>query len=803
MFLAAVVVAGIIIFPVTASATDPYYTAFTRTAPNEGWHKLGMVGIEIEPMVNNHRAFVEVEDGWDIAEINVTQAVYTKDAVQNNIPGDQFQIWDSKGEVFVDWNDPGLSNLWDETDPVDSFQIWLKDAADWDEVDIRIEFMNVAMDGTGDIFANFKHIGTVGQFLTGYALIGEGLGSDLVLEVVDSSTFDKEGAVTIQIEESMVGSWIADENEMLELQLPQHFVWKDIPNEADRVVFGDHDVDDFGFEYSADGRTLYVWAEDASNNIETRIQFTATIEVEDSILAPKGDIIADVEGDYEATPDELLVGVYGEYGVEVTASGVNTVYSGKSEQVIADITIEEEVGNSIIDGRIVTLDLPDWAAWVEGSMGNFEDEELQLNFEDLRADGRQARFAVVNDEGDPATVVLEDFEIMLSTEARGDVVVEVSGNAGATGNAVVAKAEAPVNLYGEDVPYVESDAFGQELAEIYLEEKEAGILAAGGNVVLELDNHVEWESGVTVEVLGDEVDEENDIDDVGDIVDIGDFQTNESTLIIPIESQSNVASTIVINGTATIGADATPGESKVSLLATSDAVVDDDVYEISENANYFAEESLFDPLPFIDNTVVAMIDVDRPTDEDGDTDGDDEDPDRKQEEPEERNNVEPLKQGVTLFIGQTMYWFNGQETGIDVAPFIENGITFVPMRFIAQHFDVTADWGPKDARTEWVLFRIPNASKGVEFTIGSKNVEVIDEFTFGVLEEIEMEAPAQIRQGRTMIPMRAVADLLNVQLEWGPQPGPVEWVNFQSLSPGPSPDDVNGDDVNGDDVNGE
>ena len=62
-------------------------------------------------------------------------------------------------------------------------------------------------------------------------------------------------------------------------------------------------------------------------------------------------------------------------------------------------------------------------------------------------------------------------------------------------------------------------------------------------------------------------------------------------------------------------------------------------------------------------------------------------------------------QAVTMFIGARGFTQDGVGKTVDAAPFIENQRTFVPVRFLAEAFGATADYGPKNAPIEWVSFK--------------------------------------------------------------------------------------------------
>ena len=132
---------------------------------------------------------------------------------------------------------------------------------------------------------------------------------------------------------------------------------------------------------------------------------------------------------------------------------------------------------------------------------------------------------------------------------------------------------------------------------------------------------------------------------------------------------------------------------------------------------------------------------------------------------------EPLV--VTLYVDSLEYEINDEVNTMDVAPFIEDDRTFVPVSFIASAFGLEADWGPKEALTEWVTFE--NEDMLVEIEIGSPYITV----TEGFVERTETaDVAAQIVDDRTFLPLRAVGEIFGADFDWGPKEALTEWVSF-------------------------
>ncbi|MEZ4812370.1 MAG: stalk domain-containing protein [Caldisericia bacterium] len=122
---------------------------------------------------------------------------------------------------------------------------------------------------------------------------------------------------------------------------------------------------------------------------------------------------------------------------------------------------------------------------------------------------------------------------------------------------------------------------------------------------------------------------------------------------------------------------------------------------------------------------------------------------------------------IMLFtIGSKTAYVNGIEwpTQLDAAPFIveSSNRTVVPFRFIGERIGATLDYSPKDAAVEKVWYEIDSAVEGhvlvevwINKTTAKKN---------GIA--VEMDQAPLIRNGRTVVPIRFVAENLGAKVEW-------------------------------------
>ncbi|MGI6584257.1 MAG: copper amine oxidase N-terminal domain-containing protein [bacterium] len=135
----------------------------------------------------------------------------------------------------------------------------------------------------------------------------------------------------------------------------------------------------------------------------------------------------------------------------------------------------------------------------------------------------------------------------------------------------------------------------------------------------------------------------------------------------------------------------------------------------------------------------------------------------------------PAFNKVVLTIGANFAVVNGQVSEIDAPAFIEDGRTFVPVRFIAEAFGAEADWSPKDGPVEVVTLK----TEEMEIVIGIGQ----EYLTINRGEESEIktfDGAARIKDGRTYLPFRAIAEAFGTTVDYGTDAqGYVTWVSFE------------------------
>ena len=109
---------------------------------------------------------------------------------------------------------------------------------------------------------------------------------------------------------------------------------------------------------------------------------------------------------------------------------------------------------------------------------------------------------------------------------------------------------------------------------------------------------------------------------------------------------------------------------------------------------------------------------------------------------------------LTLTLDSTTLLKNDTALEMDVAPSIVNNRTMVPVRFIAEALDGMVDWDEK-LRTAYIAYQ----DSLVEIIIQAPELYVNGEV-------VAVDTPAQILEGRTMMPLRAVAEGLGLEVHY-------------------------------------
>lgn len=112
------------------------------------------------------------------------------------------------------------------------------------------------------------------------------------------------------------------------------------------------------------------------------------------------------------------------------------------------------------------------------------------------------------------------------------------------------------------------------------------------------------------------------------------------------------------------------------------------------------------------------------------------------------------KTEIIMVIGSDTPTVNGKEVKIDVPAQILDGRTMTPSRFVAESLGADVDWD--------------EAAKTVTVTNGTKTIKLVIDSNIALVdgEEVEIDVPATIIDGRTLTPSRFVAEALGADVDW-------------------------------------
>lgn len=118
--------------------------------------------------------------------------------------------------------------------------------------------------------------------------------------------------------------------------------------------------------------------------------------------------------------------------------------------------------------------------------------------------------------------------------------------------------------------------------------------------------------------------------------------------------------------------------------------------------------------------------------------------------------AEEMPGQIVLTVGQTEVFLDGTGVTLDTSPVVINGRTLIPLRFVGESFGSTVTWD--------------NIRKEIQIAVGTKNILLwIGKNTASVNgENIVLDVAPQLAQGRTMVPLRFVAEAFGCQVDFEP-----------------------------------
>ncbi|MDI6799567.1 MAG: stalk domain-containing protein [Actinomycetota bacterium] len=113
---------------------------------------------------------------------------------------------------------------------------------------------------------------------------------------------------------------------------------------------------------------------------------------------------------------------------------------------------------------------------------------------------------------------------------------------------------------------------------------------------------------------------------------------------------------------------------------------------------------------------------------------------------------------ATMRIGQKSYTVGSSTSNMDVAPYVKNNRTYVPVRYLAYALGIAEKDVKWDAATKTVT--LTKGSTVVKLVIGSKTLS-----KNGIASQMDV-SPETTPPGRTMLPARWVAEAFGATVTW-------------------------------------
>ncbi|KJK29972.1 copper amine oxidase N-terminal domain-containing protein [Paenibacillus sp. P2(2022)] len=576
--------------------------------------------------------------------------------------------------VYLDAGDNNLAKNADSTGYNDANAVEVTKLTD-NSARVQLNFSNSADDAT--LYLNFGKVDVTGPangpikvaidaasasgLTSGEAVIGNVVSSGQIsLSAADTVSSEENFTATLKVKEETAGS-LGKNN--IKLKLPSGFKWDSAPKSEATILFGT-DIKPANVKYSADGDTLTLSLDKVSGQ-QTSFQLPVGFYVDDETSAKEGDVTVSISGNATTDVSSLVVGSYGQIGGGVSVATPTTILAGHDEQKIGDIVIKETVAKSFVNGRTVTLRLPEGARWqstfesnnpgssFSGSMENTNGlGGADVSYTDSDKRTLKLTFKNVNSTTDAGTLKLKNVEVATQPGFSGDLNVEVAGSQGLSGNVKVATVKQAVTLAAASKPTLTIGLGDQQVGDITITEaaKEAFVKKDGSReVILELPTGVRFASTPEVKVTAGDVKVKSvSTDTYG--------ESNKGRLSFYIDSESATPSTITISAPKlTVDRTVAQGDivaklkgSAVSYTAYKGAT--DNTQNWKDNNTAAAE--------------VAIATVGTPA-------------------------PGATKTKAVFTLGSTSYTVNGETKTADVAAYAENGRTYLPVRYAAEALGVS------------------------------------------------------------------------------------------------------------------
>lgn len=438
---------------------------------------------------------------------------------------------------------------------------------------------------------------------------------------------------------------------------------------------------------------------------------------------------------------EVTAAKYLVSGLSAAAKSTLDVVAGRLNQQIGNFTVTEGMKGDLAQGRLLSLTLPEGAKWNRLPTVVREAGNGQLAYHSTRDEGRTLVYSVSQAGTSRTVFCFKNATVDLAVYVPEELTVTVKGP-GLSQSVTVANVQAPVTVTPAGGT-VRLGLAAQPVGAITIQENVVGALrardAAGNRAVLKLTlpSGVRFSAKPTVRVTAGDL----EIDTTGIKL-----EDDDRTLTIPVKLSSATPVEKPVAGGEQATTEETAQEETTTEAAyeqTGSTVVVDNILltldrtvpvgpvtcEVSGSA-LSETETLFSSSLNKLSCVLAECLTPAPV---------------------------AVRATVVFTIGSTKYRVGSEEKEMEVAPYIKNGRTYAPVRYLSYAAGIGDDQIIWDGTNRTVT--IFAGKRVVQFKLGAKYY-----LLNGV--PVSTDATPEIVSGRTMLPYRFVAQALGLKAEW-------------------------------------
>lgn len=515
----------------------------------------------------------------------------------------------------------------------------------------------------------------------------------------------------IIIKESAPGSLKAGAGDV-KLALGAGFTWKNVSVVPD-WGYGTADVS-FAIDNNTDasGRSVIKLTINKATTVNPgRITITGSVDVDESVARP-GDVQVSYEGINPGVDVAVLtVAKYADSAKTAVQKTVADVIAGRADQRVGQFAIEESAPGDLAVGRTIRFKLPSYAKWKTIPTVVREKGDGELGNLTLNQDKDELLCTVQRSSTVKSVFVFKYGSVDLALGVPDTLSITVSGSAKVTGSLDIGNVMQSISLQaGQGTVRIGQQS--QIIGDISIKEQRVGALRAKditanqALLTLKLPHGVKFAEMPLVEVsVGD-----LNLDKSGLRID-----SDDRTLVIPVQKSGTVPSTIMITGIKlNVNRTVPEGDIKMEVGGTA----------ISETGAIFTGNNNYIDL------LVASCATPAPT--------------------------ASISKAV-FKIDQSSYAINGQDVPMDAAPYIKDGRTMIPLRFAANAVGVTDGNILWDGGEQTVT--LIKGNRVVRMQIGNRDMQIN-----GVT--ITNDVSPEVSNGRTMVPIRALGTVLGATIQW-------------------------------------